>query len=101
MADRKQKFSVDAVGSDEYLTALTRRVEILEKKLVGSRGIKEDQPPLKPTLEVIKCLTINYTVDTPWNGLLVRHCVGGFSWASCRTLGILLELLNHVETVRV
>lgn len=53
MADRQQKLRVDAVGSEEYLTALNRRVEILEKKLVGSHGIKEDQPPLKPTLEVL------------------------------------------------
>lgn len=40
------------VGSDDYLSSLTRRLDILEKKLVGNSGIKEDQPPLKTTVNV-------------------------------------------------
>ena len=40
------------VGSEDYLTSLTRRLDVLEKKLVGDSGIKEDQPPLKTTVDV-------------------------------------------------
>ena len=52
-------FETSAVGSDEYLTSLIRRLDVLEKKIVGQHGFREDQPPLKPTLEVrILCLEI-------------------------------------------
>ena len=40
------------VGSEDYLSSLTRRLDVLEKKLVGNSGIKEDQPPLNKTVEV-------------------------------------------------
>ena len=40
------------VGSEDYLSSLTRRLDVLEKKLVGDSGIKEDQPPLKTTVNV-------------------------------------------------
>ena len=55
MADttkQQRSFEASAVGSDEYLTSLIRRLEVLEKKIVGQNGFKKDQPPLKPTLEV-------------------------------------------------
>ena len=40
------------IGSEDYLSSLTRRLDVLEKKLVGDSGIKEDQPPLKTTVNV-------------------------------------------------
>ncbi len=52
MAATSQQFDVGAVGSEDYLSALTRRLEALEKRVVGQGGLRLDQPPLKPTLEV-------------------------------------------------
>ena len=40
------------VGSEDYLTSLTRRLDVLEKKLVGRSGMKEDQPPMITTINV-------------------------------------------------
>jgi hypothetical protein len=39
------------VGSEDYLSFLTRRLDALEKKLVDASGIK-DQPPLNTTVNV-------------------------------------------------
>ena len=55
MADtskQQRSFEASAVGSDEYLTSLIRRLDVLEKKIVGQHGLREDQPSLKPTVEV-------------------------------------------------
>lgn len=40
------------VGSEDYLSSLTRRLDALEKKLVGDSGMKKDQPPLNTTVNV-------------------------------------------------
>ncbi len=52
MADKSKQFDISAVGSDDYLSTLNRRLEVLERRLVGQNGFKPDQPPLKETLEV-------------------------------------------------
>lgn len=52
MVDTGKQFDVAAVASDDYLSCLARRLEVLEKKIVGKNIIGDDQPPLKPTLEV-------------------------------------------------
>lgn len=44
------------VGSEDYLSSLTRRLDVLEKKIVGNSGMKDDQPPLTTTLNVCACL---------------------------------------------
>ncbi len=48
----KKQWNSSAVASDDYLSSLTRRLEVLEKKLIGKRAVK-DQPPLKPTIQVL------------------------------------------------
>ena len=40
------------VGSEDYLSSLMRRLDALEKKLVGDSGMKKDQPPLNTTVNV-------------------------------------------------
>ncbi len=52
MADKSKQFDTSAVGSDDYLITLNRRLDVLERRLVGQHGFKPDQPPLKTTLEV-------------------------------------------------
>ena len=53
MADDGQWTSdVNAVASEEYISSLMRRIDTLEKKLVGKSGFKEDQPSLLPTVNV-------------------------------------------------
>ena len=47
-----KQWDVGAVGTDAYLTSLTRRLDALEEKLVGKRGIRENFPPLCPTVKV-------------------------------------------------
>lgn len=48
----RRPWDVSAVGRDDYLASLTRRLEVLEKKLVGTRGLREDFPPLYPAIKV-------------------------------------------------
>ena len=52
MAAEQGALDPSRVGSEEHLTSLTRRLDLLEKKLVGESGIKEDQPPLRTTVDV-------------------------------------------------
>ncbi len=47
-----KQWDVSAVGTDDYLASLTRRLEALEKKLVGRRRLREDFPPLFPAIRV-------------------------------------------------
>lgn len=56
MAERKQvcvHVDVNAVASERYIESLRRRLDVLEKKLLGNHGPKEGQPPLRSTLETI------------------------------------------------
>ena len=65
------------VASEDYLASLVRRLDILERKVVGKLGVKEDQPPLKTTL------------DVSWDIILMCVCVcarasrGGHLYAYC------------------
>ena len=53
---KSRQWDANAVGSDDYLVSITRRLEILEKRLVGKHGLdQEDQPPLTPILKVKSC----------------------------------------------
>ena len=48
----KKEWAAGAVGTDDYLASLTRRLDLLEKKLVGRRGMREGYPPLYPAVKV-------------------------------------------------
>ena len=48
----RRPWDLAAVSTDDYLASLTRRLEALEKKLVGRRGVREDFPPLFPAVKV-------------------------------------------------
>ena len=48
----KKQWDASAVGTDNYLASLTRRLELLEKKLVGKRGLRDGYPPLYPAIKV-------------------------------------------------
>lgn len=48
----RRPWDLSAVGTDDYLASLTRRLETLEKKLIGKRGSLEDYPPLYPAVKV-------------------------------------------------
>ena len=48
----KKDLGATDVGSDSYMTSLTRRLGVLEKKLTGKGQLKEKQPPLYPTVNV-------------------------------------------------
>ena len=58
MATDGKTLNQPGVGSEDYLASLLRRLDILEKKLVGESGMKEDQPPLKITLDVSVCVCV-------------------------------------------
>ncbi len=78
MAATSQQFDVGAVGSDDYLSALTRRLEALEKRVIGQDGIRPDQPPLKPTLEVSAGHGV-LILDHPRTQMLENKLAQGFS----------------------
>lgn len=44
------KASASFVASEPYVDSLMRRLEVLEKRLVGDHGVREGQPPLKSTV---------------------------------------------------
>ena len=48
----RKQWNPSSVESDDYLVSLTRRLDVLEQKLVGKRSLKADQPPLAPTVKV-------------------------------------------------
>ena len=52
MAADQAPLDPSKVGSEDYLSSLTRRLDLLEKKLIGDSGMKKDQPPLATTLNV-------------------------------------------------
>lgn len=60
----RRPWDVSAVGRDNYLASLTRRLETLEKKLVRKRGPLEDFPPLYPAVKV-KYLLDHGTIPIP------------------------------------
>ena len=79
------KVDVNAVASDDYVSSLTRRVEALEKKLLGSeRGSRGSRPPLQVTLA---------KVEEKLEGLTRAKAGGnvGEAWAKIDTLERLLS----------
>ena len=53
MAEGKRSVDVNAVASEQYIDSLKRRLDVLEKKLIGQGGVREGQPALKSTIELI------------------------------------------------
>ena len=51
-ADQGKALDQSRVGSEDCLSSLTRRLDALEKKLVGDSGMKKDQPLLNTTVNV-------------------------------------------------
>lgn len=48
----RRPWDESAVGREDYLASLTRRLEVVEKKLVGRLGLREGFPPLYPAVWV-------------------------------------------------
>jgi len=46
----EMKASASSVASESNVESLMRRLEVLEKRLVGDHGVREGQPPLKSTI---------------------------------------------------
>lgn len=65
----RRPWEVSAVGTDNYLASLTRRLEVLERKLVGKRSLRGDFPPLYPAIKV---------------GQLAASCSGDSRLTHCR-----------------
>ena len=52
---KPKEWDASAVGSDDYLASLTRRLDVVEKKLVGARGFRKEYRPLVPAVQVRIC----------------------------------------------
>ena len=53
-----KEWDINAVGSDEYLASLTRRLDVLEKKLVGENGGVGRHRPLFPAIQVSVVISV-------------------------------------------
>lgn len=60
----KKQWDASAVAKDDYLASVARRLDLMEKRVLGKRGLREGYPPLYPSVKASQQLASQLAVPS-------------------------------------